>query len=102
MATEYLPAVSANLHYGNDGLLYGSELHTDDLTGTDPEQPYESVSEDIPVVVWVTIGMENRVLAGYSEDTVVIADSISGLMEYNRNQFERVLESRGNQGVILR
>lgn len=76
-------------------------------------------------MVWVTIGMENRrasqgwhteqgeyvdwrtndhgaVLAGYSEDTVVIADSISGLMEYNRNQFERVLESRGNQGVILR
>lgn len=161
MATEYLPTVSANLHYGSDGLLYGSdlnkyfvgdpttefgyicgtgaiesaaesylaeigsELHTDDLTGTDPEQLYELVSEDIPVVVWVTIGMENRrasqgwyteqgeyvdwstndhgaVLIGYSEDTVVIADPISGLMEYNRNQFETVFESRGKQSVILR
>lgn len=160
MATEYLPTVPANLHYGSDGLLYGSDLNeyfvgdpatelgyicgtgaiaaaadrylvemgsglrTEDITGAEPEQLYELISEDIPVLVWVTIGMEDRrmpqgwyteqgeyvdwstndhgaVLIGYSEDIVVIADPISGLIEYNRDQFEKVFESRGNQSVIL-
>lgn len=161
MATQYLPCVSANLHYGNDGVLYGSdlneyfvgdpttelgyicgtgaivtaadsyladagsELHAEDMTGAEPEELYELVSENIPVVVWVTIGMADRqaaqgwyteqgeyvdwsrndhgaVLIGYSEDTVTIADPISGLMEYEKDQFERVFESRGNQSVIIR
>lgn len=160
MATEYLPTVSANLHYGSDGLLYGSdlneyfvgdpttelgyicgtgaivtaadsyltetgsELRAEDITGTEPEQLYQFVSENIPVVVWVTIEMADRqaaqgwyteqgkyvdwsmndhgaVLIGYSEDTVIIADPISGLMEYDKQQFENVYESRGRQSVIL-
>lgn len=37
------------------------------------------------------------VLIGYSEETVTIADPISGMMEYDREQFE----SRGRQCVIL-
>ena len=75
-------------------------------------------------MVWVTIGMEDRrtpegwytesgdyvdwstndhgaVLIGYTEDTVTIADPISGLIEYNRSQFERVFASRANQCVVL-
>lgn len=103
----------------------GSELHAEDMTGAEPEELYELVSENIPVVVWVTIGMADRqaaqgwyteqgeyvdwsrndhgaVLIGYSEDTVTIADPISGLMEYEKDQFERVFESRGNQSVIIR
>ena len=42
------------------------------------------------------------VLIGYSEDTVTIADPISGFMEYDKEQFEDVYESRGRQSVVLR
>lgn len=160
MAAQYLPTAAANLYYGADGTLYGSdlnqyfigdpatefgyvcgtgaivtaadsylsetgsELRAKDMTGTEPEELYEMVSEDIPVVVWVTIGMADRqpaqgwytengeyvdwstndhgaVLIGYSEDTVTIADPISGLTEYSRGQFESVFESRGRQCEIL-
>ena len=102
----------------------GSSLTAVDLTGTEPEALYELVSEDTPVVVWVTIEMANRdetqgwytddgeyvewsnndhgaVLIGYSPDTVTIADPISGIVEYDRAQFERVYAARGSHGVIL-
>lgn len=102
----------------------GSSLEAHDLTGTDPDDLYALVSEDIPVVVWVTIEMANReetqgwytedgeyvewssndhgaVLIGYSPDTVTIADPISGIIEYDRAQFERVYAVRGSHGVIL-
>ncbi len=103
----------------------GSSLRAVDMTGTSVEGLYQLVSEDTPVVVWVTIGMVTRastsgwytesgeyvewstndhgaVLIGYTEDTVTIADPISGLIEYSREDFESVFESRGNQCVILR
>lgn len=103
----------------------GSGLVAVDLTGVEPEELYELVSEDTPVVVWVTIEMANRdetqgwytddgeyvewsnndhgaVLIGYSPDTVTIADPISGIVEYDRAQFERVYAARGSHGVILK
>lgn len=160
MAAEYLPTVSANRYYGEDGRLYGSDLRkyfvgnpftqagyicgteailtaanaylqeagssmqAVDKSGASPEELYELVSENTPVVVWVTIGMANRrppqgwytedgayvdwstndhgaVLIGYSEDTVTIADPISGMVEYSRAQFESVFASRSYQCVIL-
>lgn len=160
MAAEYLPTVSANRYYGEDGRLYGSDLRkyfvgdpftqagyicgteailtaantylqdvgssmqAIDKSGASPEELYELVSQDTPVVVWVTIGMADRrtpqgwytedgtyvdwstndhgaVLIGYSEDTVTIADPISGMVEYSRAQFESVFASRSNQCVIL-
>ena len=102
----------------------GSSLRAQDLTGAAPEELYELVSRDIPVVVWVTIGMEDRrstqgwyteageymewstndhgaVLIGYTETTVTIADPISGLVEYDRQQFEEVFATRSNRCVIL-
>ena len=39
-------------------------------------------------------------LIGYTQDTVTIADPISGKMEYSREDFERVFASRGNQCVF--
>ena len=42
------------------------------------------------------------VLIGYSAGTVTIADPISGICEYFREQFEKVFASRGNQCVILK
>lgn len=102
----------------------GSDLTAMDYTGADVDMLYQLVSQDIPVVVWVTIYMEERnktegwytqtgeyvewstndhgaVLIGYTQDTVTIADPISGKMEYSREDFERVFASRGNQCVVL-
>ncbi|MCD8326238.1 MAG: C39 family peptidase [Lachnospiraceae bacterium] len=102
-----------------------STLKAVDMTGATAEELYELVGRDVPVVVWVTIGMVERystagwyteegeyvewssndhgaVLIGYTEDTVTIADPISGLVEYSREDFESVFESRGNQCVVLR
>ena len=102
----------------------GSSLAAVDLTGEDPETLYSLVSMDIPVVVWVTINMEDRyetegwytsdgeyvewsnndhgaVLIGYDEDFVVIADPIAGIVGYDREQFESVYEQRGEKSVIL-
>ena len=49
--------VTAATHYLTD---VGSVLQAEDKTGTDAEELYEIVSQDTPVVVWVTIGMADR------------------------------------------
>ena len=41
------------------------------------------------------------VLIGYGPDTVTIADPISGLVEYSREQFESVFASRSYKCVII-
>lgn len=102
----------------------GSTLRAEDMSGISTEDLYRLVQEDIPVVVWCTIGMGNRmvqdgwyteygayvdwarndhgaVLIGYDTDTVTIADPISGIVAYDRAQFESVFASRGNRCVIL-
>lgn len=102
----------------------GGGLHAVDKTGTDADRLYRLVKEDIPVVVWCTIGMEDRqntqgwytengqyidwskndhgaVLIGYTKETVTIADPISGIVDYDKDQFEKVFSSRGKQCVIL-
>ena len=101
-----------------------SSMRAADLTGAAPEELYRLVSEDVPVVVWCTIGMADRgstqgwytesgeyvdwasndhgaVLIGYGPDTVTIADPISGLVEYSREQFESVFAARSYQCVII-
>lgn len=101
-----------------------STLRAKDITGTAPEELYRLVAQDIPVVVWVTISMEDRtetkgwytedgeyvdwshndhgaVLIGYTDTLVTIADPINGIVEYEREQFERVYRSRGMMSVIL-
>lgn len=102
----------------------GSSLTAKDISGYSPDELYELVSEDIPVVVWITIYMQERsetygwytdegsyvewshsdhcgVLVGYTDDTVIIADPLSGRTEYSRSDFESVYVSRGSHGVIL-
>lgn len=101
-----------------------SALSATDITGATCEEMYEYVSKDIPVVVWVTIGMKERdpvqgwytenevyvdwaredhcaVLIGYSKEKVIIADPISGMVHYDRDKFEEVMESRGYKCVII-
>ncbi len=102
----------------------GSNLRAVDRTGASPDELYRLVSEGTPVVVGVTISMEPRnetegwytqdgtyvewstndhgaVLIGYTEDTVTIADPISGEIVYDREDFEAVFLSRGSKCVIL-
>ncbi len=102
----------------------GSSLRAEDLTGTDAKDLYLLVDEGIPVLVWVTIGMEDRdqvqgwytqagewmewsrndhgaVLIGCEKETVTIADPLSGLRVYARERFEHVFASRGSQCVAL-
>lgn len=122
----YICGPKAILTAANDYLQeMESSMRATDKSGASPEELYELVSQNTPVVVWVTIGMADRetpqgwytesgdyvdwstndhgaVLIGYSEDTVTIADPISGMVEYSRDQFESVYTSRSCQCVILR
>lgn len=109
-----------------DAYLEGrdSALRAKDLTGTPLPELYALVRDGTPVLVWVTIGMAERdevqgwytadgrwmewsrndhgaVLIGYDEDTVTIADPLSGLRVYSRDRFEHVFASRGSQCVAL-
>lgn len=102
----------------------GNPLRAKDRTGARPEELYALVSQDIPVVVWVTIRMGDRtpaggwyteegeyldwskidhaaVLIGYTEDEIVVADPITGRSAYPRSRFERIFASRNNRCVIL-
>jgi uncharacterized protein YvpB len=95
-----------------------------DITGYTEEELYKFIEDDIPVVVWVTIGMEERpetefyyvddenyiewttedhgaVLIGYTEDTVTIADPISGIVEYDKEIFENIYNERGCCAVMI-
>ncbi len=124
-AEGYICGVPAILTEADDWLSYvGETLNAVDQTGISWDELYGYVCRDTPVMVWVTINMEDRretngwyteagewmeyarndhaaVLIGYTADTVIIADPISGLVEYSREQFEKVFESRGRKCVIL-
>ncbi len=102
-----------------------SPLRAADETGASTKDLYRWISGDMPVIVWVTINMEERrktegwytekgkylswssndhgaVLIGYTEDSVIIADPITGRVEYKKERFEEVFDSRGRQCVILK
>lgn len=101
-----------------------STLAARDITGSSSDELYALVAQDTPIVVWTTIEMADRnqaegwytekgnyvdwstndhcnVLIGYTESTVTIADPLVGQVEYDREQFEKVFDSRGSKCVIL-
>lgn len=57
-------------------------------------------TQDGTYVEWST-NDHGAVLIGYTEDTVTIADPISGEIVYDREDFEAVFLSRGSKCVIL-
>lgn len=103
----------------------GSSWHAFDVTGTNPEDLYSLIFQDIPVVVWITIDMVDRPIAGgwYVEETgeylewskmdhcgvligvddssVTINDPISGVITASKERFESVYEQRGQQAVVI-
>lgn len=102
-----------------------SSLVAKDITGATFDELYMRVSQNQPVVIMSTIGMENRrtaadgwytasgkyvdwstndhgsVLIGWSEITVTIACPIYGIKTYSRTQFEKVFASRGYRAMVL-
>lgn len=103
---------------------HGSTLNPYDITGETPEELYARVAAGQPVLVLVTIYMADRreaqgwytqegnwvdwsrndhgaVLIGYTESGVTIADPISGIVEYPREDFENVYRSRGQRAMVL-
>ena len=121
----YICGTEAILSAANNYLVsQGSSLLALDASGSSPDDLFRLVSQDTPVLVWVTIAMEERqptegwytedgiyqewsmndhgaVLIGYSEDTVTLADPLAGIVEYDRDAFESVYLSRGSQCVVL-
>ncbi len=116
------PIVTAANNYFKDAK---SKLKAVDITGSTPQELYELVNKGYPIVVWVTIGMVERSdieswtatdgkqydwcmddhaadLIGYSADTVTIADPISGLVVYPKENFESVFTSRNNKCVVIK
>ena len=57
-------------------------------------------TEDGDYVDWST-NDHGAVLIGYTEETVLIADPLAGIVEYDRQAFEAVFASRGNQCVVI-
>ena len=103
---------------------HNSSLFAENKTGATAEELYAYVRQNIPVVVWATIDMEERgevqgwyredgvfmewsnndhgtVLIGYTEDTVILSDPITGQYEASKEDFESVYESRGCKSVIV-
>ncbi len=101
-----------------------SNIRPKNISGSTPTQLYAMVDGGTPVMVWVTVRMEDRsavygwyrddgvfmdwsrsdhgaVLIGYDENTVTIADPISGIIKCAKTQFERIFEQRGNKCLIL-
>jgi len=96
------------------------------LTGTDFKSLYDYIDRDIPVIVWVSMGLmevnkrfcfydkdgrgiywyDNEhcvVLCGYdkSDNTVIAADPLSGLMKYNADRFEYIYNELEKQAIII-
>ncbi len=111
----------------NDYFTYiGSDWRAYDMTGADFNDLYYQMSKGRPVIVWMTIGLVESepemqfttesgddlvftnlqhcvTIYGYdkSSDTIYTADPLSGNVEYNATQFERVYDVMGKQAVVV-
>lgn len=101
-----------------------SSLEAVDLSGITFDKLYERVLNGQPVVVWTTISLEDRtetmgwyteygtyvewshndhgtVLIGCSDDKIVLADPLDGIVMHDREQFESVFAQRGFKCVVI-
>ncbi len=99
-------------------------LQAVDLSGITPKELYEIVLSGNPAVVFTTIDMEDRtetmgwytedgtyvewshndhatVIIGCSDDKVVIADPLKGIVSYDKEQFEDIFAQRGYRCVVV-
>lgn len=118
--SKAIESAANNYFYDADKAYEAAEF-----IGLSANELYDYVSENTPVFVLVTIGMEDRaetegwyteegeyvewstndhgaVLIGYSSDTVTIADPLAGIVQYEREQFEKVYDERDQKCVIIK
>lgn len=102
----------------------GGNFIVSDMSGADFGTLNSFVENEVPVIVWCTINMADRnevegwyndngeyvswahedhcaVLIGCGDNTVTIADPISGIVEYGKDQFESSFKSRNRQCVVV-
>jgi uncharacterized protein YvpB len=120
----YAPViVKAAQNYLNDNKKAYSAWN---VSGAEFETLYEYIDKDIPVIVWASMGLMDvkkrfcfydsngreiywydnehcMVLCGYdkSDNTVIAADPLAGLMKYNADRFKYIYESLEKQAVII-
>lgn len=101
------------------------ELWAVDRSGITAKELYEIVLAGNPAVVFTTIDMEDRtetmgwytedgtyvewshndhatVIIGCSEQKVVIADPLKGIVTYDKEQFEKIFAQRGYRCVVIK
>lgn len=104
----------------------GSALAAKDISGTEPEELYQMVAADRPVLIWNTMHMQEAdktdevceyngktyqwyynehcvVFCGYDKDagTVWINDPLDGLIERNADEFWRLYHEAGKYAVVI-
>jgi uncharacterized protein YvpB len=111
-ANQYLKAV-------------GSDKRATNLTGAKPSKLYESISKNIPVIVWATQNMEKSsttatwydkdtnklfewpgsehcmVLLASTDTTVTVCDPAKGIVNYDRKTFEERYKELYQQAVVI-
>lgn len=119
----YAPVIANTM---NEYLLRVNGKHTAyDLTGTSPEKLYSYVDHGIPIIVWVTAGMQEpscgnswyltdngknfqwilkehcMVLIGYNENQAIFSDPLDkrGTVSYNKSLFEERYQQLYSQAV---
>ncbi len=103
-----------------------SNFTAKDISGTSFSELYTYIDNDMPVVVWASMGLMEvekifcyfaedgdevywynnehcMLLVGYDKDrnTVTAADPLSGLMLYNADRFEYIYDELEQQAVII-
>ena len=103
-----------------------SLLTAQNISGAEPAALYHSVANQVPVLAWVTMGMEEPlfnkkwidkdtgaqitwigkehcvVLTGFTGSTVTFSDPLRGMVTCDRSLFEKRYAQVGKQAVVLR
>ena len=102
----------------------GGNFIVSDMSGANFDALQSFIKNEVPVIVWCTINMSERnevegwyndnrdyvswahedhcaVLIGCGDATVTIADPISGIVEYDKEQFKASFKSRNRQCVVV-
>lgn len=111
---------AAQNYFDDNGIMAKAK----NITGATPEELYEYVSKETPVIVWATMSMvsptlkylwksesgeeiyfnENEhcmTLIGYDNETVTVADPRKGIIQYDRKLFEERYTQLGNQAIVI-
>lgn len=101
-------------------LFSEEDWYTDDLTSCETSVLYESIDNNVPVMVWITEylrqpeeiycsgnvtiydPLECVILTAYTHDTVTVWSPIqNGYVEYKKKRFERIFEAMGSMALTI-